>query len=64
MMITAETLRDRKGPIDGEGTLVRCAQFRCMAYRDRDGKWRDYFSNDTLPEPVEVIDTESMPFSA
>jgi len=26
-----------------------------MAYRDAEGKWRDYFYHDELPEVLEVI---------
>jgi hypothetical protein len=26
-----------------------------MAFQDRDGKWRDYFHRDELPDVLEVI---------
>jgi hypothetical protein len=36
-------------------TLVQCSTYRCMAERDKNGKWRSYFKKDLLPEPVTVI---------
>ncbi len=35
--------------------IVQCINFRCMAYRDTRGKWRDYFNGDELPSDVTII---------
>jgi hypothetical protein len=35
--------------------IVQCADFRCMAYRDANGKWLDYFSGDELKGEVKVV---------
>jgi hypothetical protein len=42
-------------PAIGEPVIVQCANYRCMAYRDREGRWRDWFYKDELPGNVEVI---------
>jgi hypothetical protein len=34
---------------------VRCGGYRCMAFRDKDGKWRGYYDRQELPEPVEIL---------
>ncbi|HLP75513.1 MAG TPA: hypothetical protein VK327_01235 [Candidatus Paceibacterota bacterium] len=44
-------------PPAGEVALVQGKGFRCMAYRDKDGKWRDYVHRNELPEPIAVINT-------
>jgi len=38
-------------------TLVQCSTYRCMAQRDKSGKWRSYFKKELLPEPVTVVPT-------
>jgi hypothetical protein len=35
--------------------VVQCLGFRCAAYRDAQGKWRDVGRGDLLPEPVRII---------
>lgn len=40
--------RNRKLLERGHAVIVQCRHFRCMAYRDPDGRWRNYFSNDEL----------------
>jgi hypothetical protein len=35
--------------------MVRCPGFRCLAYRDKDGKWRDVAHDEELPEVLEVL---------
>jgi hypothetical protein len=35
--------------------LVRCKGYRCQAYLDQDGKWRDSNSREELPEVLEVF---------
>ena len=37
----------------GQATIVHCAGFSCLAYRDRDGVWRSVFGNRRLPEILE-----------
>jgi hypothetical protein len=51
-----ETVR-RKRPVrlKGQPFIVQCVGFRCMAYRDSSGKWRDYFNDDEIPGEVDVI---------
>jgi hypothetical protein len=39
----------------GQPAMVRCPGFRCLAYRDKDGKWRDVAHNQELPEVLEVL---------
>ncbi len=39
----------------GKPVLVRRAHCRCIAFRDRDGKWKDYFHRDELADVLEVI---------
>jgi len=38
-----------------ESFIVQCIGFRCMAYRDRMGKWRDYFNDDEIQGEVKII---------
>jgi len=45
----------------GEVAFVKTSEFRCMAYRDKEGKWRDYIRGDELPEPVTIINTIQAP---
>jgi TPP-dependent pyruvate/acetoin dehydrogenase alpha subunit len=56
-MTTNNELRESGvNPAKADGpTLVQCATYRCMAERDKNGKWRSYFKKDLLPEPVTVI---------
>lgn len=51
-----ESRREDLPPI-GEVAFVKTAEFRCMAYRDKEGRWRDYIRGDELPEPVTIINT-------
>ena len=39
----------------GEQVLVQAEGFRCLAFRDKDGKWRDAFSRDELDGAIQVI---------
>jgi len=39
----------------GQTVVVQCAGFRCLAYLDKDGKWRDAVRNNELPEVLEVL---------
>jgi hypothetical protein len=42
-------------PPIGEQVLVQAEGFRCLAFRDRDGKWRNAFSRDELQGSIRVI---------
>jgi hypothetical protein len=44
-----------KLPPIGEQVLVRCERFRCLAYRDAEGNWRDAYNSDILPDVIEVL---------
>jgi hypothetical protein len=35
--------------------IVQCVNYRCMAYRDSAGKWRDYFKDDEIVGEVTII---------
>jgi hypothetical protein len=35
--------------------IVQCSGYRCMAYRDSGGKWRDYFNGEEIQGEVTVI---------
>jgi hypothetical protein len=47
-----------KGAIrrDGVATLIQCDGFRCMAYLDRKGIWRGFFSDQELKGKIEIVD--------
>jgi len=42
-------------PPVGQEVLVQCPGFRCLAYRDGEGKWRGVFDKRELPEVLEII---------
>lgn len=42
-------------PAVGERVIVRCPGFRCLAYLDAKGKWRDANKGTELPEVLEVL---------
>jgi len=42
-------------PPIGEQVLVQAEGFRCLAFRDKDGKWRNVFGRDELPGIIRVI---------
>ena len=42
-------------PPPGEHVLVRCPGFRCLAYKDADGNWRDSHHGEILPNVIEVL---------
>lgn len=43
-------------PLPEEVMLVQCEKFRCLAFRDKHGKWRSPFSKMELPRVVRVIE--------
>jgi len=47
--------KERELPAPGERVMVRCHDFRCLAYRDAEGKWRDAEHDKELPEVIEVL---------
>jgi hypothetical protein len=42
-------------PALGLPVQVQCPDSKCMAYRDKEGKWRDLFTNEFLPRVLGVI---------
>jgi hypothetical protein len=50
-----------KFPPVGKSVLVRCDGFTCMAFRDTEGKWRDYFHRELLHGEVTVISAAENP---
>ena len=50
-----ETISRRTANPKDKAFIVQCANFRCMAYRDSRGKWRDYFNGDELQGEVTII---------
>ncbi|HWD92080.1 MAG TPA: response regulator [Verrucomicrobiae bacterium] len=44
---------DRHPPPTGEPVIAQCPDFRCLAYVDSDGKWREYENSSELPEVTE-----------
>ena len=43
-------------PFIVEFFMVQGTGFRCMAYCDQDGKWRDAFNNDELFGAVTILE--------
>ena len=39
----------------GQTYIVQCDGYRCIAFKDARGRWRRYFGNEELGEPVTVI---------
>jgi len=52
---TETVIRKRPSPQKSKSFIVQCVGFRCMAYRDSKGKWRDYFNNDEIVGEVNII---------
>ena len=48
-------MRSGDSPFIFEFFLVQGISFRCMAYRDNDGKWRGAFNNMELPGAVRIL---------
>ena len=46
---------EMKLPPLGKVVMVRCSGFRCLAYRDKAGIWRDLAHDEKLPEVLEVL---------
>lgn len=44
---------DPKLPEIGMPVVVQCAEFNCLGYRDREGKWRDFARSGELPAVID-----------
>ena len=47
---------DTRSPFIVEYFMVQGVGFRCMAYRNNDGKWRRAFDDRELPGAVRVLE--------
>ena len=47
---------DGASPFILEFFMVQGSGFRCMAYRNNDGKWRGAFDNEVLPGAIRVLE--------
>ena len=47
---------EEPSPFIREFFLVQGIGFRCMAYRNSEGKWHGAFSNEQLPGPIRVVE--------
>jgi len=54
-MCTKENVEKCELPPVGENVLVQCRDFRCLAYRAADGKWRTVYSNQELKDIVKIL---------
>jgi hypothetical protein len=52
---TETLIRKRLSPPKSTSFIVQCVGFRCMAYRDSKGQWRDYFNDDEIAGEVTII---------
>jgi hypothetical protein len=55
---TGENENGLMSPV-GEVVLVQCEKFRCLAFRDKHGKWRSPFSKMELNNVVQVIKADA-----
>jgi DNA-binding NtrC family response regulator len=44
---------NKNSPPTGEPVIAQCHGFRCLAYVDPEGKWREYRNSKELPEVIE-----------
>jgi hypothetical protein len=44
-------------PVLGVPVQVQCEGFKCMAFRDREGRWVDLFSHEFVPRVLGVVST-------
>jgi hypothetical protein len=44
-------------PVFGLPVQVQCDGFKCMAFRDREGRWVDLFSREFVPRVLGVVYT-------
>ena len=52
----AAEIQDEPSPFIVEFFLVQGIGFRCMAYRDHDGKWHRAMDNEELQGPIAVLE--------
>jgi len=54
---TGELKTVKYGPLPRAGVpvQVQCVGFKCMAYLDKEGKWRDLFSRQCLERVLGVV---------
>jgi hypothetical protein len=45
-------------PTNRTPTIVQCQGYRCAAYQDEAGRWRNFWNGDLLPEPVRTVRLE------
>jgi hypothetical protein len=45
-----------EGPFVVEFFMVEGASFRCMAYRDQNGKWRNAFNHGELTGEIQFVE--------
>jgi CheY-like chemotaxis protein len=43
-------------PEMGAPVVVQCQEFRCLGYRDKNGKWRDFAQSHELPKVIDWCD--------
>jgi hypothetical protein len=45
------------GPLPKPGlpVQVQCDGFKCMAFRDKEGRWVDFFSHEFIPRVLGVV---------
>jgi hypothetical protein len=48
--------QEGKSPFIIEFFMVQGAGFRCMAYKEDDGKWHEAFNNEILPGAIRVLE--------
>ncbi len=44
-------------PVLGVPVQVQCDGFKCMAFRDRQGRWVDLFTREFVPRILGVVST-------
>ena len=47
-----------KLPPAGQTVFVQCEGFRCLAFRGRDGKWRDAFQKTELKGTIQILNSD------
>jgi len=61
-MATVEKVTDKEkqGCADrgkaGGASWVQCEGFRCLGYKDLNGRWRNSFTGEILPKVIEIIE--------
>jgi GH24 family phage-related lysozyme (muramidase) len=51
-----EAARHPPLPRIGEQVVVQCEGYRCLAYRDKEGKWRSALGGELLPNVLKVLE--------